>query len=201
MPKLKEWELAVFTPEIGATKTLLVSGDMMAAEVILKLSSALGEYGRSGHCCGTNDSAFPGSHFFDATLLVSDFFLSVCVVFLFPSLFQHTRLGLPVASMLVQMSACTHSSFHAYTEREREREGEKRDMNVGGEKEREREALSETQIQSMFLESPSKYRFNIDLNLSKLRIISLNACSVVCKDSRASCLSTHSNVCDVFDMC
>eukprot|EP00117_Sycon_ciliatum_P046740 scpid12531/ scgid33449/ Fermitin family homolog 1; Kindlin-1; Unc-112-related protein 1 len=38
----REWELSVFTPQIGATKTFLVTSGMSIGEVVVKVASALG---------------------------------------------------------------------------------------------------------------------------------------------------------------
>lgn len=41
----REWELSVEAPEIGVTKTLLVTGDMMIGEIIVKLATTFGKRG------------------------------------------------------------------------------------------------------------------------------------------------------------
>eukprot|EP00117_Sycon_ciliatum_P020868 scpid28254/ scgid18455/ Fermitin family homolog 1; Kindlerin; Kindlin syndrome protein; Kindlin-1; Unc-112-related protein 1 len=45
----REWELSVEAPEIGVTKTLLVTGDMMIGEIIVKLATAFGPQDWSDH--------------------------------------------------------------------------------------------------------------------------------------------------------
>lgn len=38
---LKEWEMQIFTPEMGTTKKYLVHSDMSVSEVMVKIASTL----------------------------------------------------------------------------------------------------------------------------------------------------------------